>query len=85
MPIIYKKDLDEVRSVFSRQNSILIEQNDRIIGQNDRIIELLEKIAGEEGKVGKVKFAETGEKICPHCNRMNRPENTYCQNCGTQI
>ena len=37
MAMIFKKDLDELQSVFSRQNSILIEQNDRIIGQNDRI------------------------------------------------
>lgn len=82
MAIVTKKDLDEVQSVFSRQNSILIEQNDRIIGQNDKIIQLLEIIAGAENEVF---IAETGEKICPHCKRMNKPGNTYCHNCGTQI
>ena len=82
MAIVTKNDLKEIQSVFSRQNSIIIEQNDRIIGQNDRIIQLLEIIAGAENEV---KFAETGGKICPHCKRMNQPENTFCQNCGTKI
>lgn len=80
--MIFKKDLDELQSVFSRQNAMLIEQNDRIIGQNDKIIHLLEIIAGTENEVF---IAETGEKICPHCKRMNKPETTYCHNCGTQI
>lgn len=86
MSMIFKKDLDNLESVFSRQITELIDQNNRIIIQNDRIIQVLEIIAGTEEETGnKVFIAETGEKICPNCKRMNTPENSYCLNCGTPI